>query len=231
MQIDPPTSVGHRVPEEAPGKDIVLGEDMASPETTALPLARQAADPIQRPVRGIRMVARILHVIPYAERDAQELVADGYRTVGHGVEMAAPFKPPVPVLIAPNRAVLKVGPLKLADPGGSKKGLGRGPAAGREQDGTPQGLGVSALRCERFPEGLPTLAPPHNLRPGRHPQGSIPGAIRKESRPDLKLLLRGGADGLQKPDRLAPPGTVFSEAARAGRVEQQGQVRLGHRFS
>ena len=75
MLIHIPAAEGHRIGKDSPRFNIVLGENMVSFETPALPLAGEAADPVQRPALSpaIRMV---FDVCPCAVGNSIELIPD-----------------------------------------------------------------------------------------------------------------------------------------------------------
>ena len=67
-------------------------------EAAALALAGQEADPLERPVGGRRgEVGLVLNVVPDAQRDGEELVADAL-VVLERIKATAPLRPPVTIL-------------------------------------------------------------------------------------------------------------------------------------
>ena len=91
MVVDRPAAVCDGVIEFSAGKDIILVDDVIADISAAFPLAGQESDPVEHPVvRAV--IAVVLHMIPYAESNLEQLVAH-FLGVADAVLHAAQFYP------------------------------------------------------------------------------------------------------------------------------------------
>ena len=220
MGVHEPAAVGDRVVEAVRPEDVVLGQAVGTVEAPRLTFARDGADPFQTPVGGLGKFAGVLDVIPHAERDAQELVAD-LGVVLEGVELPAPLKPPVAVFKALDRTQLEILLAETAHPRGAHEGLRRVvPAAGQE-NGAAQRLAIGDLLSERLVVIVPGLAADVIVGPRLGPEAAIARAIGEKPRRDDKLVLGGVPD---RP-RAAHHAVDHLHRHQIG-VEQQADVGL-----
>ncbi len=87
-----PSTKRHQVFEVTPAADVMLGDYDVPLVAPAFSFAGQEAHPIENPV-VCTMVTTILDVVPYPERDLEQLVADGLCVVD-GVLLTAKLDPP-----------------------------------------------------------------------------------------------------------------------------------------
>src|SRR5205814_1294277 len=123
--------------------------DVIAVQPLGLALAGHHADPVERAVGASRVVAAVLHVIPDAGDDRQQLEADPL-VVADRVPLPAPLDPPVAVLPRGDAAELELLLGHLASP--ARRRVGHRPAviAGGEQDAAAERLAVRVLDRERL---------------------------------------------------------------------------------
>ena len=175
MEVDRPASVGDPVLEEHGVLYVLLGQHVVSDEPTGLPLSGQHADPVKSPVLRA-VIASVLNMIPHTERDPQQFVTDRL-VVREGVEHAAPFDPPVPVLelpVAPERKVV-VGEL----PNPLRRHERHRPAhiPRGEENRAAERVRIRLLGREGFKVFAPGLAADLVLRAGLRAEPAVSGAV------------------------------------------------------
>ena len=74
--------------------DVLLGDGVEPREAAAFALAGEESRPLQREVLGLREFARVFDIVPDAVDHAPEFEFDPFG-VGHRVQTAAVFQPPV----------------------------------------------------------------------------------------------------------------------------------------
>ncbi len=172
-------------------------------------------------------MAGVLHVIPDAERDAQQFVADDF-VVRDRVELATPLEPPVAVLKAVDRAMVELVPGELAHPVRRDEGLRRRVLATRDEDRAAERLRVGLDGSEAFAVFRLALAAHAQIGPGLKTQAGIPRAIRKVPARDLEDFLGGIAQHGYGGDLVA---SRRHPAADAGRVQhERNALFLRHLF-
>ncbi|MNW49970.1 hypothetical protein D3C74_274070 [compost metagenome] len=93
MQVDRPAAERDPVLERLLRQNVVLGQRVVAEKAAVFPLAGDRADPFQGHAVGVEL-SGIFDVIPNSVDNGRQLVADAL-VVMHGVQLAAPFDPPV----------------------------------------------------------------------------------------------------------------------------------------
>ncbi|GBC95018.1 hypothetical protein HRbin16_00805 [bacterium HR16] len=84
VKVYGPPPIRNAVLKHLPLLDVALVQDVLADEPPAFALPRQEAEPLQRPVRALRMMSAVLDMVPHAESKRQQLVADAV-AIGDGV--------------------------------------------------------------------------------------------------------------------------------------------------
>jgi len=92
MIVHGPPAIRDDVRKGPPRLNVALGDDVVSDVAAALALAGQEPDPVQNPVLRA-VVAAVLHMIPYAVDDLEQVVPQHFGVV-NGVGLAPEFDPP-----------------------------------------------------------------------------------------------------------------------------------------
>ena len=145
MKVNGPAAVRDRVVEDPLLHDILLSQHVRPLEAPALALARDQPHPLQRQVRGIGELARVLDVVPDPVNDLPEFPLDRLGVV-HGVAPAAPFDPPEIAALGGG-----IEPLVARD---VRRDVVEGVARRREPHRPP---GVLRVEVDRVPEQLAVI--------------------------------------------------------------------------
>ena len=227
MIVNLPAAVGHGVREGRAVFHIVLGEHHISHIAAAFTLAGQESHPFQIPVfRAV--IAVILHMIPYAEGDLEQFVAD-FLGIVDGILHAAQLDPVevgVDRLQVVGLVVHGVVIGKIIGPLGRRVGNGviRFPAL--QQQAHTHGVPVRFFQPE-FLAVLRFRLPAHAVFgacQGR--KNAVAGRVHKNVRFHRMPQIRGQ---LEAPDAYDP--AFFAHSVAAGAVEHQIDVFLkAHHF-
>jgi hypothetical protein len=223
MQVDRPATVGHLIGENRRALHIALRENVRTFEAARLALGGNAADPVERPVGGLGVVAGVFDVVPHAERDAQELVADDF-VILYGVDLAAPLKPPVTVFKTVDRTVLEIAFLESARPARRRKVLRRVVATTGDQNGTAEGVFVGDRLRERLAEFIARLTTDLKIRAGLGSEATVTGAIREELRVHGVVFFHQVAHDARGADLAAPIGQRHGLGGNQIGVEEERDV-------
>ena len=187
-----PAAVGDDVREIPTFRlDVQLGEEVVAHEAAALPFAGKEADPVQDPVVRA-MVAPVLDVVPDAESDLEELVAELLLVVD-GVIHAADFEPPEILVAGHGMAAFGQFPVVIVAVGPGRRNECLWPVglARLDQAGKAHGPFVGLFRGDRLAELVPALAAHAELRAGHGPDHAVPGAVGEQARAHDEAGLRG----------------------------------------
>ena len=197
---------------------VLLREHVIADQPPGFAFAGQHADPIERPIGRRGMLARVLDVVPDAQHDRQQFEADPL-VVADGVDLAAPFDPPIAIFPGADAAEFELLVGDLAGPGGRHKRHRPAEIARGEQDAAALRLAVGRDRRQRFAELVARFVAGAHLGPGLQSQPAVAGAIAKQFGGDLIEVFGPVATGQHRFDfaLLAPrPKTAWCRAAASG---------------
>ena len=209
-------------------EDVVLRQHVVADETAVLALARQRADPLEVEVRGVEPPG-VLDVVPDAEDDRAQLVADDLVVVD-GVELAAPLDPPVVrALESPERRMRDVGigvfVMSFAESGATK--VDRAAEILRvEEDRRAEELAVGFFGAHDSPNSCDASRPIRYSAPARWPTRPSPVQSRKYGLANVVRV----SDPIVHPRTAVTtrsPSTSAASTSRTSVLRNSGDVRLG----
>ena len=173
------------------------------------------------------MITRVFHIIPDAQGDAQEFVADGFVVLDR-IEVATPLEPPVAVFVAEDIAMaLEVVLRELADPVGRNENLRVGVLARHEHDRAAEAVVVGLLGRKRFIMGCARLAAFGEIGTRLRAETAVATAVGKPFCFDEKFVVRRIAQGTDGRDASFATGIGADLGAHAGGIEQKRDVGFG----
>ena len=174
----------------------------------------------------MRMLAGVFDIIPDPEGDAVEFLADRF-VVLDCIQLPSPLDPPEAILVG--AAATTIGKVFLGELSNPRRGNKRHRmfvAAGHEEDGAAEGFVVGHRLGEGFAVFRNRLAAHAEVGPGFEAETAVAGTVGKKLGSDFKRIL-GGISQRRETHDSPLPVALFDLAARAFRIEQQRDVRLG----
>ena len=214
-----PARVCHDVVKASLRLHVVLGDGIFAHVAAALPLAGEKADPLQLPIVHA-VVAAVLHVVPHAVADLQQLVAAAVGIVD-AVPLAAQLDPPEVVGLV----VVLIGKILIGlvgiRPGGGREGHRMVGLADLEEAAHAHRLLVCHVGRDALVEVCLRLSAVPIMGARQRRQDRVTRAVGKIGGGDDVEGLGVGLPRLDAHDAVAVHGGV-----EAGGAQQQGQVFL-----
>jgi hypothetical protein len=225
MIIEGPAADGDGV-VEVTGRvlQVLLNEHVVADETSAFSFAGDHADPVHCPVGTGGVLAGVFDVVPDAEDDGEEFEADAF-VIADGIELAAPFDPPVAVFPGGDGTETELVASDASGPGRWGEEDGAAVIAGGEEDAAAERLAVGGGASEGLVEfglGFPADA---ELGAGLEGEAAVARGVEVEWGGDGVEIFGFIAPGEHLLNAVAPCG-----GAEEGGIEQEGDVGFASEF-